>query len=653
MADENFEETIKRGFGAFAERVPLDPVENLKFRRQLRKLCIDDEKYRERVFRACQSDPLFFFNSLCFGYEPRPKLVNGKLAPMVFPFIAWEHQVPMMKQFHAHLGLCDIGVEKSRGEGMSWTLVLFATWDWIFNDMRAIGLVSKDENAVDNPDDPDSLMWKIDFLISKMPRWLVGDKDTDWKRDRGKHVLKNLRNGSTITGYAATGNVASGGRKSWFGMDELAKFPRGPDAEAMASTQHVTNCRAVVSTPKGADGAYYKLMHEPSSMIRERLHWTMNPTRNRGMYTLVDGRAVAVDPVNNPLTPEYRDMTPEVLERLENLRKKGYTLEGKPRSPWYDNECDRAGATPQNIAQELDIDYGGSAFRIFGNDCLERVKGTTKPEVLRGHLDFSKEDLDPTFDELPNGPLRVWMPLDQRRLPPNHAFVVGCDVCTGMGGSYTSNSSLIVIDAVTKEEVAEFVSNTMPPGDFADFAIAVCKWLNNAFLAWEHNGPGNGFTKRVIERGYSNVYYRTDQSVRKKTKTKKLGWWTSTDSKEVMFESLRMSLRSGELTVRSMELAEELGQYIRKGPQIFNALSMNASEDSQGSSHGDRVIGLGVAWMAMKDHPGLVQEQQRMNAKKRPPAGSLAEREEEYKQSLVTRNDGWDSRSLGDLARGR
>jgi hypothetical protein len=998
MAEE-FEETVARGFGAFAERIPGDAQGNLKFRKQLRMACLNDEPKRAKVIAACKSDPLFFFNGFCWLYEPRPKRVNGKELPMVFPFIAWEHQVPLMKAIHENLGMVDIGVEKSRGEGMSWTIVLFATWDWLFNDMRSIGLVSKDENSVDSPDDPDSLMWKADFLISKLPKWMVGEKDVDWKRDRGKHVLKNLRNGSTISGYAATANVASGGRKaqpltasiftpggvktmgevsvgdritgsggkavvvtgvypqgerevfevlfsdgskteccgdhlwkvqsgwsvagtlkdevlplsevmgrykasryripmvsaiefdagtplpidpyvmgsllgdgyltktgilfssgdqesvdyinerlpdglrlkhqqnydyrlssdrkgawvnsvvtavrnlglagkkangkfipdcykyasvadriellrglmdtdgcvvvrerksrscevtfltvseqlsrdvqfliqslggtakeavidkggigttgipwqlqrkltiampaginpfrvkrkadkfmprtryqpqrlivdirpvgvkpvqcitvdasdrlyvtdgaivthnSWFGMDELSKFPRPQDTAAMASTQHVTNCRLVVSTPNGADGEYYKLMHNPSSMVREKLHWTFNPSRNRGLYNLVNGRAVAVDPVKNPLPLEYEVMAPEVLEMLDRLRKRGFSVDKSIRSPWYDRECDRPGATPQNIAQELDIDYGGSAFRIFGADCLGKADETVMPEVIRGDLDYTEEGLEPTFDEVDNGPFRLWMPLDSRRMPPLHAYVVGCDVCTGLGGSYTSNSTIVAIDSVTNEQVLEYTSNTVPPADFADLSIAVCKWLNDAYLVWEHNGPGAGFTKRVIERGYPNVYHRTSLSKRKRTKTKEMGWWTSADTKEVMFEALRMSIRSGALTVRSRELVAELGQYIRKEQRIFNALSINASDDSRGASHGDRVIGLGVALMGLKDRPDLAVEQQQRKDRL-PPPNTMAAREAEYQRSLKIGLDGWDDRTLEDYVRG-
>jgi hypothetical protein len=648
--DDSFEALVKKGFGAFAASVPRTYKENLEYRKKLRVACQNDEEKRRKVWRACKADPLFFFNAFCWVYEPRPMIVNGTELPKVLPFIAWEHQEPMMAEIHAHLGTDDISVEKSRGEGASWTLVLFAVWDWTFNDLTTIGLVSKDENAVDNPDDPDSLFWKLDWELTKLPVWMVGEKGTDYKRDRARHVLKNHRNGSTITGYAATANVASGGRKKWFGMDELAKFPRGPDADAMASTQHVTKCRLAVSTPKGADGAYYKMNHEPSNVVRIRIHWSQNPTRNRGLYRLVNGKPVEEDP-KNPLPEDYRLMTPAVCEMFDRLRQKGYKLEGTLRSPWYDRECDRAGATPQNIAQELDIDYGGSAFRIFGADCLAKVEKTVTEPAIRGDIHFTKERItDVTFDLIDNGPFQVWMPLDSFRNPPRGMFLVGADVCSGLGGDFTSNSTLEVIEVATGDQVLEYASNTIAPADFADLAIAVCKWLHGAFLSWEHNGPGSAFTKQIIDRRYDKVYYRTSQSSRKRDRgTKKIGWWTSAETKEVMFEAMRLAINSGTITIRSKKLLAELGQYIRKDQKIFNALTVNAADDSKGATHGDRVIGLGVAVIARKEMPSqtaFTEGQEESGGP--PPIDTLAYREWLIEQEKRKRegNAGWDSRTL-------
>ena len=236
--------------------------------------------------------------------------------PMVIPFITWEHQDPMIISARKTLGFDDVGIEKSRGEGASWIFVLLALHDWLFQPMSAIGFISRTEMAVDNPDDPDSLMWKLDWELTKLPPWMAGERDKDYTRNLSRHILKNLRNGSQVVGYTATGDVTTGGRKYWIMFDELAKFPRPADTHAMASTQHVTESRALISTPKGAEGEYYRIMHAPSNMVKLILDWKQNETRNRGLYKLEHGVPVAADPKGNPLAANYSPPNQEVLDML-------------------------------------------------------------------------------------------------------------------------------------------------------------------------------------------------------------------------------------------------------------------------------------------------------------------------------------------------
>ena len=201
------------------------------------------------------------------------------------------------------------------------------------------------------------------------------------------------------------------------------------------------------------------------------------------------------------------------------LRKRGFKLE-EQLLPWYDYQCDRPGATPQNIAQELDRDYGGSSFRVFGNDLWTRPSATRRAATHVGDIDFDTKTLDPSIDFVENGPLKLWLPVDAKGKPPHGSYVIGCDVSNGLGGSFTSASALIAFDVTTGEhtQVAEWASRTVPPQEFADLAISFAKWLNDAFLCWEHNGPGSGFTSRVLHQKYSNIYYRRSLTRRKKAK---------------------------------------------------------------------------------------------------------------------------------------
>lgn len=494
------------------------------------------------------------------------------------------------------------------------------------------------------------LTHNCDWELEQLPKWMGGVKDKDFKRTLSDHTLKNLRNGSTITGYAATGDVASGGRKLFFLADELAKFPRGPDREAMASTQHVTDSRFVVSTPKGSEGAYYELMHEPSNMVKLVLDWQMNPTRNRGLYTFVDGVPVAVDPVNNPLPDNYNPPTKKILDLFSRLRRKGFVLERRKRSPWYDRECDRPGATPQNIAQELDRDYGGSAYRFFGDEFFHAAEKTVLQPVSRGVVTYHPETLEPEFQTTRDGPVQLWCNLDVQNSPPESTYVVGADISSGLGGSYTSNSVVEVVDVLTMEQVMEYAINTVSPTEFAEHCVAIAKWFHDAYLIWEANGPGAAFTNRAKALSYPNVYYRSVLWRRGSKKTKEMGWWSDTRTRQALFGEVRRRVAAGTLKLRSDSLVKECQQYQVVADQIIHTGAAKTLDDSsRGQAHGDRVIAMGVCLHGVADRP-LTKVKADEVRRTKIPYGSMAWRQQEYEESLRAKDDPWDARSNWDLA---
>lgn len=633
----------------FYKKVPKDLKKNLEYRARVRRLAENDEQVQATLREACKRDFLLFFNLFGWLYEPRPrKDSSGKELPKIIPFITWPHQDREFLKIDEALGYKDVGLEKARGEGASWGAVWFCLHRWLFHEMSTMGLVSKDELSVDNPNDPNSLFWKLDWGLTKLPWWM---KPSKIERNTSKHTLRNPENGSAITGYAATGDVASGGRALFFVMDELAKFPRGPDHEAMASTQHVTDSRFIISTPKGSEGEYFKLMHAPSNMLKVVLDWRDNPTRNKGLYKFVGGRPVAVDPVNNPLPEAYATLNKRTLDLFSSLRVKGYKLEGKTRSPWYDRECDRAGATPQSIAQELDRDYGGSEFRVFLNDFMD-VAGEKIREPVKGMIVYNTETLAVEFEKGDSGFVKLWTELDHRGQPPQRAYVCGADIAAGLGGTFSSNSVLQVIDTVTMEQVMEISTNMLEPGPFAELCIATAKWFNHAYLAWEVNGPGAAFSKRVERLQYGNVYMRPVLDSRGRKKSKAVGWHTGEESKEMMFDEINRAIKSRDVTIHGRELFSEFTQYVRAEGKIEHNQSKQATDDAKGKAHGDRVIALGVALMAMKDLPSRSQLQSDPYSLEDAPPHTFGARQQEYEMELKRKEDSiWDERNNLDWGR--
>jgi hypothetical protein len=637
----------------FYDRVPKEFTENLRYRRWLRERAERDPNFREAIIKACRSDVLFWLASSCWLHEPRPmKDSRGRVLPEVVPFIPWRHQEPIIRVLRQKLGFESVGLEKARGEGASWIAVYMALHDWIFAlpgvRMVSIGIVSRNMDTADSPDDMASMGAKIDWALTKLPWWMVGEEGVDWKRFVTKHTWKNQRNGSVISAYAATGEVGSGGRYTWFLLDELSKFPPGDDKKALTSTQPSTNSRLIIGTPYGSEGAYYDVMHEPSSMTKLVLDWKDNPTRNRGLYRFVNGNPTAIDPIKNPLPENYGLQNQAVLDLFSRLRRKGFRLEKGIRSPWYDRQCDEPDSNPYSIAQEYDRDYGGSMYKIFGEEFFKEANANLRQPFCRVNIDYNEEH-KPLVSRSADGLLQLWMTLDTKNKPPEHPYVVSADLCSGLGGAYTSNSVLEILDILTMEQVGELASNTIEPDDFADLTIAICNWLGDAYLAWERNGPGGGFTTRIRKIGYPNVYYQTRVFEKKQKKTRTPGWWTDQKTKEVLFMEAKRIVTVGELKLRSEALVKECHQYIRIGRTIEHVGKIRGNEGpDSGDGHGDRVIALGIGVQALHDRPV------NLTGHDRPvEPGTIEERDRDYFSSLERPQDDWDDRTNWDLMRGR
>jgi len=247
---------------------------------------------------------------------------------------------------------------------------------------------------------------------------------------------------------------------------------------------------------------------------------------------------------------------------------------------------------------------------VFGNEFTSAFKRSVIEPFHVGKFDVFEEteegdvDYRVEFQSILGGEGRMWLPIDVRGRPPKSEYCIAADVSTGLGGSFTSNSTLVAIDLVTGEQVLAFASNTTEPAQFANLSIGISKWLWGAYLGWEHNGPGAAFTKRVIQVAYGNVFKRKSQTKKSNRQSRELGWWTDDKTKSVMFSEFSRSVRAGDITMRDERLLEECKQYIYEGGRIEHVSAMRTKDgSSKGKAHGDRVIAACVARQCMLDRP--------------------------------------------------
>src|SRR5262249_9039399 len=115
------------------------------------------------------------------------------------------------------------------------------------------------------------------------------------------------------------------------------------------------------------------------------------------------------------------------------------------------------------------------------------------------------------FMEHPTGALQLWTHLKPPyfRPEPGEQYVIGGDIGAGVGAT---PSVLTIVEKRTREKIGRFRTAALDPTKFAECAVILAKWFNNAFLIWESNGmTGQLFGKRVVELGYREIYYRRDE----------------------------------------------------------------------------------------------------------------------------------------------
>lgn len=579
--------------------VPKNKALNLIYREVLLEMADKDEDVRQQIWIASSRDQLFFVNTMLWVFEPREAID--------LPFVTWPFQDRVFTLFEKSIGKTDLGLEKSRDMGASWMFLTSFFYRWLFRPRQAFGLVSRTEDAVDKKDDPDCLMWKLDYHYRNLPRWMQP------KCRRVQLSMANEDNHSVITGYSATADVARGGRKLAFGLDELAAWQIDSGFAAWASTQHVTNSRVAVSTPQGMAGVFADQMKKKdAAMIKVSVHWSEHPQKQRGLYRSTDGNLEVIDTTYD-FPPDYP-----------------FVLDGKLRSPWYDEEC-RRHPVPALIAQELDIDYGGSGFPFFNSKMVDdHARQYVMDPFARGDLDFSTEDYEPHWRQAEGGNLLLWINLtaDQE---PAHVFdyVIGCDISTGTGGEWSTNSVASVFNQLTGEKVAEFATNDLYPDRFADVVIALRKWFRgpkgDAFVAWESNGPGAQFSKHFMENSPQRVYYRQNLKTRGGRATKMPGWRSDRDSKRMLLGDYAKLLERHSIVNRSAPALEEMLHYIYDPSGSIDHDRSKATLDptSAGENHGDRVIADALAAMCVFPQRNKPKEEAAVDTRN-PPAGSMA-----------------------------
>lgn len=615
----------------FYDLVPKDPVENLEWRIRCRERALVDEEFCQALMQAGELDPLFFMAAFLWVKEPRARVKTR-------PFIPWPHQEPVVKAMAETIDEAleteqpvSLTLKKSRAQGGTFLYIAVTIWKAVTNDEFTVGLVTRNESLVDSKVDDSAVMFKVAAMLDDLPIWML---QGGYERSLSDHVIK-LPNGSGWSGYAATGDVARGGRTTMFCFDEPGseEFVAGnKDYKVMSSVGSVANCIFLVSTFGTDSGVFYESAMDPDNKRVYTLDWKDNPDHSKLSYIQKDGIVKAIRPEDQQAVEEY---IVSHYRELKSIARRGHKIEGKVRSPWYDSHCLLPGATPRYIARELDMDARGATGKVFSSDLLDRIKKENgKPPLWRGVPVFDEETME-LKGLLPrdDGPLLLWFKPGIDNSPPLGPFTIACDIASGGTGATSSNSVASGIDNRTGEQVLEYVIKGLEPRPFARRVVGLSKWMRNALLGWEDSGVSGGFAKEVMEvLYYGNVFFRDVTQLGSQKKSRKPGFPCRDADKADMFELCALAMESGRYIPRSDEMLREFAEYEWDNGKIVHAPTKNRGAADK--NHGDRAIAGAGAWLVFDTENVADRVDTSEMGRHNPEYGSFLWREQQERKKV-------------------
>jgi hypothetical protein len=609
--------------GLYYQHVPRDPVENLEFRRWLMQACQESPSYRRAVIHACKVDCLFFVNVFCYQINPKPV---GEHTSEIGPFITWDYQdEAIVGDNPKSPGILwciengsDLVIEKSRDMGASWICILVMLWLFLFHEWKKFTIVSKDRDSVDNREDPDSLFWKMRFVLGYLPKWLIGEVEEQ------KMLLKSHKTGSSISGVASTGKAGVGGRATAVFCDEFSLIEEA--REVFSRTKDTTNCRIFNGTHYGTGGMFYDLCDPGSVYARSvkklEMHWSKHPDKRKGLYRWDNVKQCAE--VLDHDTPWPHDYVP-----VSDGLPAGGPYPGI-RSFWYDKEYIARGGdqNKREIALHLDMDPRGSSNQFFDTLAITSLRREYAREPL-GRYDIVYDDATgrPIVGQYgalvssPRGHLQLWCQLDYKGNPPPGKYVIGGDIATGTGAT----PSVFAIMNERGEKIGRYFNARIEPIPLGPLMVALC-WVfksddgQGALLVWEHNGPGFKFCERVREIGYGNIWYRPANAwANHRVIADTPGWWPSKAAKITLLNDYRHALQHRLIVNPSDEGLQTCLSYVWKPDGSVDHDRKDANPDESGAreNHGDETMADALTYMLIKDK--IIRPEPKVEAEKLVP----------------------------------
>jgi hypothetical protein len=555
-------------------------------------------------------------------------------SPIDVPMIAFPVQEEFKRFVHGKIRAQQPwGSRKSRGFGLTWTVVDIFDYLWIADPNAMLLIASDKQDKVDSSKDPDAIMQKMDFHINGLPAWLKDEMLPGYvprmgTTFRSNLAMKNPLTGATTIGSSTTGDMARGGRKTAAAVDESASIDELENVEA--SLFAVSKSTGYFSTDKGL-ARYFAQMWQAGAIEFFRgtagARWQDNPMWC-GVTTWPDGRKGKLMKDAEKLTGGV--FVPGITYTCEPGECPIHKDGGGEHSDEYDEACKRCSFNRKKIAEELDMDPSTAGGSVFDVDRINRVIEYLNKAISSGEISWSNISLDwivpqqvPKFtteeefyhergkwnvriSNHQTGPVRVWKWPFSCRNPEcvcggsgKHVYSIGGD--TSAGYATSDGAGACVLDCTAGEIVAD-VHGTFHPIHLAVEVIKLAKFYGtssgddiNAYLAIESNGEGATVNRICDQHGMLLHLSKLSPDGRKKGKTRRLGVVVNTNKSDLLAHSIEKVINGGEglwplLVCPFPEYWYQMLTFIECAPNTKDQKAEKTRKAAQKGAKDDRVM---------------------------------------------------------------
>jgi len=218
-------------------------------------------------------------------------------------------------------------------------------------------------------------------------------------------------------------------------------------------------------------------------------------------------------------------------------------------------------------------------------------------------------------------------------------YILGIDPSDGVGGDSATIQVLKITSPQPEkgiyyklEQVGVFSSNLVKPKDFAQVAVGIGKWYNNAWLMAENNNSCGGLTCHFLwnEFSYSNMVNPDWRDKRQP------GINANRGSKYRGNMMMRDMIETRQIKLIDQTTIEELSRYEEQGPDLYAAAA---------GAHDDHVMSLlwAIAFLDTKWYSGYgedfgreILEEYEIEAPKAINASKYQQKQKEAPQDLYS-----------------